>query len=461
MFIHKNSPEKKEFRKNLANTILVNARLKQGEIRSPLRIGLADSPFRFGKNVMMLSTLLALFGLWYNGPSVPQNGDVALVFQQVDSVMTSQQANNLPLESPLADSALVSRQEKPALPASQNAGKEAVSQRIEKKQYLLRTVAFYNLENLFDTLNDSLTFDDERTPEGADHWTSPRLEKKLKHLAGALSGIGAEMGVNPPDLIGVCEVENQSLLQSLSKQPGLQPFPYGIIHFDSPDPRGIDVALMYREDRFFPEESKSVRLMLYDESGVRKYTRDQLVVSGYLDTDLIAVLVNHWPSRGGGAIRSREHRKAAALLQRHLIDSLLYRNPDIKIISMGDFNDNPVDLSIGIVEGGQWKKAQPQNLKLFNPLSKAYRRGLGTLAYRDRWNLFDQILFSGSWSESASEGYRFWKAGIFQPDYLKTPSGRYQGYPFRTYASGLYQGGYSDHFPVFAYIIRPARGRVN
>jgi hypothetical protein len=256
-------------------------------------------------------------------------------------------------------------------------------------------------------------------------------------------------------------VENLSLLEALTRQPGLQTFPYGIIHFDSPDPRGIDVALLYREDRFFPEESKSVRLLLYDESGVRKYTRDQLVVSGYLDTDLIAVLVNHWPSRGGGAIRSREHRKAAALLQRHLIDSLLFRSPDIKIISMGDFNDNPEDLSLGILKGAQWTTSQSPNLRLYSPLSKAYRKGLGTLAYRDRWNLFDQILFSGAWTEKTAEGYWLWKAGIFQPDYLKTPSGRYQGYPYRTYAGGHYQGGYSDHFPVFAYIIRPAWDRAN
>lgn len=330
-----------------------------------------------------------------------------------------------------------------------------------EKQYLIRTVAFYNLENLFDTCNDSLTLDDARTPDGVDHWTEARLTKKLLHLSRTLAEIGTEIGVSPPDIVGVCEVENEGLLHSLIQQPALRSFSYGIVHFDSPDPRGIDVGLLYRKDRFFPEENKSIRLLLHDEGGVRKYTRDQLIVTGYLDTDYIGILVNHWPSRGGGAIRSRGYRKAAALLQRHLIDSLIYRHPEIKIISMGDYNDNPEDTSLSILKGKAWRKKPSLNRELYNPLSKAYRRGLGTLAYRDRWNLFDQILFSGAWRGKTGEGYRLWKVGIFQANYLTTPSGRYKGYPFRTYAGGLYQGGYSDHFPVFAYLIRPAKARAN
>lgn len=330
-----------------------------------------------------------------------------------------------------------------------------------KKNYLIRTIAFYNLENLFDTRNDSLTFDDDRTAEGTDRWTADRLNRKLEHLARVLSEIGNKKGAHPPDLIGVCEVENREVLRALIGQPTLKPFSYGIIHFDSPDRRGIDVALLYRKDRFFPEDRNSIRLLLYEESGNRKYTRDQLVVSGYLDTDLIYILINHWPSRGGGPVRSREHRKAAALLQRDLIDSILYRNPDAKIISMGDYNDNPVDPSLAILKGRNPGAFQNTNAILFNPLSKAFKRGLGTLAYRDRWNLFDQILFSQRWKNASGGGYRFWKAGIYQPNYLKTPSGRYEGYPLRTYAGGSYQGGYSDHFPVYAFLIRPAVENTN
>lgn len=344
---------------------------------------------------------------------------------------------------------------------SQCAEQVPTTRHTSKSQYLIRTIAFYNLENLFDTRNDSLTSDDARTPEGADHWTDARLTKKLLHLSQTLAEIGTEIGVGPPDIIGVCEVENIGLLQSLIQQTPLRSFPYGVVHFDSPDRRGIDVGLLYRKDRFFPEESKSVRLLIYDERGVRKYTRDQLIVLGYLDMDYLGILVNHWPSRGGGAMRSRGHRKAAALLQRHLIDSLIYRHPEIKIISMGDYNDNPDDSSLSILKGEAWKKEHSLNRELFNPLSKGYRRGLGTLAYRDRWNLFDQILFSDAWRGKTRDGYRLWKVGVFQADYLITPSGRYKGYPFRTYAGGMYQGGYSDHFPVFAYLIRPVKSRVN
>jgi hypothetical protein len=180
-----------------------------------------------------------------------------------------------------------------------------------------------------------------------------------------------------------------------------------------------------------------------------------------MDTDLIYLLVNHWPSRGGGAVRSREYRKAAALLQRNLIDSILYRNPEAKIISMGDFNDNPVDASLHILRGRETGRERDGKHIMFNPLLRAYQKGQGSLAYRDRWNLFDQILFSRIWKDSKAGGYRFWKAGIYQPEYLKTPSGRYGDYPFRTYAGGNYQGGYSDHFPVYAHIIRPVLGKFN
>lgn len=324
------------------------------------------------------------------------------------------------------------------------------------KPYLLRTVAFYNLENLFDTYNDSLTHDEAFTPEGPYGWTEKRLEKKLDNLSRVLADIGRESGANPPDLIGVCEVENRLLLERLISRPALRPYPYGIIHFESPDPRGIDVALIYREDRFFPMDYKSFRLLIYNETGGRKYSRDQLVVSGYLDQDPIYLLLNHWPSRGGSPILSLEYRKAAALRQRGLIDSLFNRYPNAKIMSMGDFNDNPVDPSLGILSGSTKKQGKPPDRQLFNPMAASFRKGGGSLAYRDRWNLFDQILFSRSWIEPAPNTYRFWKAGIFQADYLKNKRGRFKGYPLRTHAGGSYQSGFSDHFPVYAYLVRPA-----
>ena len=322
----------------------------------------------------------------------------------------------------------------------------------QQETYQVRTIAFYNLENLFDTHNDTLTLDDARTPEGADRWSDGRLKRKLRNLSRVLSEIGRAIGATPPDLIGICEVENSAVLERLIGQPSLLPYDYGAIHHDSPDHRGIDVALLYRRDRFFPSEDRSFRLILHDAKGKRRYTRDQLVVSGFLDQEEVYVLVNHWPSRGGAVLQTRLYRKEAALRQRFLVDSILYRNPEAKIISMGDFNDNPTDPSMEILSRGR----NPGDT-LYNPMEKLFRRGVGSLAYRDRWNLFDQILFSQSLVEPSGNSWRLWKARVFQPAYLRTKEGRYHGYPLRTYAGGSYQGGYSDHFPVYAFLIRQAR----
>jgi len=321
--------------------------------------------------------------------------------------------------------------------------------RAQERTYQVRTLAFYNLENLFDTRNDTLTRDDDRTPEGADRWSDSRLKGKLKKLSRVLSEIGGEIGASPPDIIGVCEAENRKVLLELVGQPALLPYDYGIIHRDSPDHRGIDVALLYRQDRFFPLEVRSFRLILHDSKGKRKYTRDQLVVSGLLDQEEIHLLVNHWPSRGGAALQSRTYRKEAALRQRFLVDSILYRKPGAKIICMGDFNDNPTDVSMRILSRGRSAESD-----LYNPMERLFRKCTGSLAYRDRWNLFDQLLFSQSLIKPAANSYGLWRARVFQPPYLKTTEGRYRGYPFRTYAGGRYQGGYSDHFPVYAFLIR-------
>ena len=323
--------------------------------------------------------------------------------------------------------------------------------------YLVRLAGFYNLENLFDTRDDSLAFDEAFTPEGKDRWTSERLETKLRNLSRVLLDMGREYGASPPDLLGVCEVENRYLLERLVQLPAMAPYSYGFIHFNSPDPRGIDVALLYRKDRFFPLEERSFRLLLYNASGARKFTRDQLVVSGYLDQDLVHILVNHWPSRGGGA-QSREYRKVAALRQRSLIDSIAYRHPGSKIISMGDFNDNPSDPSLKILSRNGGAGGHRTKKPLLNPLAGYHKKGMGSLAYRDRWNLFDQILLSPAWLDPEPGTYRFWKAGIFQAGYLKNREGKYRGYPLRTYAGGRYQGGFSDHFPVYVLLIRPAKG---
>ncbi|WP_243641666.1 endonuclease/exonuclease/phosphatase family protein [Maribacter algicola] len=326
----------------------------------------------------------------------------------------------------------------------------------DKKEYQIRTIAFYNLENLFDTTNDSLVFDDDRTPTGKDNWTEDRYWKKIENLSRVLSDIGSDNNPSGPDLLGVCEAENRTVLEDLINHPLLKKRQYGIVHFDSPDERGIDVGLLFAKSSFIPISFVSRRLLLTNEEGFRDYTRDQLVVEGLLDNEKIYVIVNHWPSRSGGELRSRPYRLKAAELNWRIIDSLRYLDPSAKIISMGDFNDDPISPSFKKILKVRGKEKQLDSLGLFGPMENLFKKGIGSLAYRDQWNLFDQIYLTANLVNNP-KGYRFWKADVFNPPYLIDPKGMYKGYPLRTYAGGSYIGGYSDHFPVFVHLIREVK----
>lgn len=327
-----------------------------------------------------------------------------------------------------------------------------------QKTYQVRTVAFYNLENLFDTENDSLTLDDDRTPAGKDQWTVNRYEKKIAHMARVLAEIGRNISTTSPDIVGLCEVENRQVIEDLLQHPYLRDNDYSVIHYDSPDERGIDVALIYKKSAFIPNSFKSHRLLLFNDEGFRDYTRDQLVVGGHLDNEEVHFLVNHWPSRSGGEARSRPNRIAAAKLNKRIIDSITAFDADAKIISMGDFNDDPINDSFKkILRTSDGSKAAVGTVGLFNPMERLFKKGVGSLAYRDKWNLFDQIYCTMNFISEDKKKYSFWKAGVYSPEYLIDPSGKYKGYPLRTYAVGSYIGGYSDHFPVYLYLIRKVK----
>lgn len=326
----------------------------------------------------------------------------------------------------------------------------------QKKSYKIRTLAFYNVENLFDTVNDSLIFDDDRTPEGKDRWTLERYDKKVENISKVLSEMGAEIAKTSADIIGLCEVENKKVLEDLTNHPNLRDKKYGIVHFDSPDERGIDVALLYKKEVFLPTSFTSRRLLLFNDKEERDYTRDQLVVGGLLDDEQIYLTVNHWPSRSGGEARSKPNRIAAAKLNRRIIDSIIKLDDRAKIICMGDFNDDPTDDSLKKVLKTKGKKKDLSTNELYNPMELMHKQGAGSLAYRDKWNLFDQIFFTSNLVHNKENRYHYWKAGIFKPSYLLTQNGKYKGYPYRTYAGGNYRGGFSDHFPVYVYLIRQA-----
>lgn len=324
----------------------------------------------------------------------------------------------------------------------------------EAKTYKIRTVAFYNLENLFDTVNDSLTFDDDRTPDGKDNWTIERYNHKIYNMSKVLSEIGNPDTQTSPDIIGLCELENRQVVEDLINHPHLREKDYGIIHYDSPDERGIDVALLYKKTVFLPTSFASLRLLLTNENEYRDYTRDQLVVGGILDGEEMHFIVNHWPSRSGGEARSKPYRIAAARLNKKIIDSITKFSPEAKIIGMGDLNDDPIDDSLKKILKTKGSVTDLVNSDLYNPMETLYKKGFGSLAYRDRWNLFDQIYFTANIAQESPDQYRFWKAGVYSPSYLIDKKGQYKGYPLRTYAGGNYIGGYSDHFPVYIHLIK-------
>jgi hypothetical protein len=326
----------------------------------------------------------------------------------------------------------------------------------EKKNYKVNTIAFYNLENLFDYEDDPMTFDDDRTPDGKDHWTEEIYHSKLKNMAKVIAEIGSDITGTTPTIIAVCEIENGRVLEDLLNQKPLLHKDYGIIQFDSPDRRGIDVGLLYRKKLFTPTNFKAHELLIYNNNDIsnRIFTRDQLLVSGMLDGEKIHIIVNHWPSRRGGEARSRPKRIKAAKLNKRIIDSLFSIDPYAKIITMGDLNDDPLSSSVKDILNTKKDRYKLKMKELFNPMENMFRKGLGTLAWRDGWNLFDQIIISSEFMKKEYSSYRFFKAGIYNKSYLANSQGPYKGYPYRSFGNGAFTGGYSDHFPVFIYLIK-------
>lgn len=342
----------------------------------------------------------------------------------------------------------------------------------QEKQFKVHTIAFYNVENFYDTINDPKTNDEEWI------YTGKNFRKKVNNLAKVISSIGTEENPNSPTIIGLAEVENRRVLEALVKDPQLVGKDYGIIQYDSPDRRGIDTALLYQKKHFTPTSSKNIPLLIYDKfakpdskavieikldandkddsneadmASNRIYTRDQLLVTGLLDGEEVSFIVNHWPSRRGGEASSSHLREAAAALNVKTIDSLYAIRPDLKLITMGDLNDGPYNKSIKKVLGAKAKKDQVKPHGMFNPMEEMSKNGVGTLAYRDAWDLFDQMILTEPLIRKDYTSYRYWKAGVFKKPYMLQSSGQYRGYPNRNWNGDI---GYSDHLPVFLYLIK-------
>jgi hypothetical protein len=316
-------------------------------------------------------------------------------------------------------------------------------------------IAFYNLENLFDTINSEGVDDEEFTPQGLNKWTSERYLTKINHMAEAVSRIGEDDGIKGgPAILGVSEIENRQVLQDLISHPLLKSSNYQIVHYDSPDLRGVDVALIYQPRYFRVISSASPELVIYDENGQRVYTRDQLVVTGSYDGEIISIIVNHWPSRSSGESLTKSRRNEAATLTRRLVDSLQKIDGNAKVIVMGDLNDDPVNESLR-----KYLKASdnPEKLKsgeLFNCMYPLFKKGIGSLYYRDGMNLFDQIIVTPALLGKDYSTYKFYTARVFNKPFLVQQDGQYKDYPLRTYVGTTFQGGYSDHFPVYILLVR-------
>jgi hypothetical protein len=379
------------------------------------------------------------------------------------------------------------------------------TQVFSQKKFQAATVAFYNIENLFDTeisagyidgtldptdpnyhisINvkdiskyDTVSFkqrytyeniagkkiirplilQDEFSPSGKKAWTVERYNQKLKNISHAISQLGREETNSAPVIVGICEIENRKTVEDIVNQPELKEYDYGVAHFNSFDARGVDVALIYQKSRFQVTFAKPYVVEIYNDDGTRDYTRDILRVTGLLDGEEVTFIVNHWPSRRGGEKASMPRREKAAEVLKGIYDEIRAKNPDAKIIAMGDFNDDPVSPSITKALGAKDDRNKAKKSDIVDLMSEMYKKGMGTLAYRDSWNLFDQFFVTGTLidNEKKFDSYKIFKTEIFNPSYLISPEGQYKGYPYRMYGGDTYYAnGYSDHFPVYTILLR-------
>ena len=313
-----------------------------------------------------------------------------------------------------------------------------------KQSKKITTIGFYNVENLFDTKDDPKTADDDFTSEGKLRWNYKRYKIKIKKLGSVIAQLGMNRSKYSPAIVGLVEVENAKVVRDLVNSSNLKKHHYGFAHYDSPDERGIDVALLYNKHVFEFLSSETFPVFLIDDEGERDYTRDILKVSGNLHGEFVHILVNHWSSRREGAAETEPKRIIAAETVRSVIDKIKDTHFDPKIIIMGDFNDDPISKSV------------KQHLVLndfFNPMESLLdREKKGTTTYEKKWNLFDQIIFSKNFLEKKEGKIYFKHAEVFNKKWLKVFKGKLKGSPFRTYIGPWYQGGFSDHFPVYAFL---------
>ena len=325
-----------------------------------------------------------------------------------------------------------------------------------KRSYV---IGFYNLENLFDTYHDEGKNDYEYLPDGANQWTEAKYAKKLHNMASVIRAMKDENKVWHA-LLGVSEIENRHVLEDLVSQPEIAEANYQIVHYDGPDRRGVDVALLYRPNQFKVLESKSIpfdfnssiEFSLNEEEKAYFRTRDILMVRGMLGNEMFAVFVAHLPSRIGGKGFDLRSRGGEIMYQESM--KLMEAYPDIKIVAMGDMNDNPTDPSMAVYMHGKENIDEVEQEDFFSPFVSMLKSGYGSLAYQGEWNIYDIIVVNANLCRG--EGLKIrpivkkkFYGRIFNPPFMTQQEGPYAGTPFRTFSGGAFIGGYSDHYPTY------------
>ena len=330
-------------------------------------------------------------------------------------------------------------------------------------------IGFYNLENLFDTYHDEGKNDYEYLPDGSNNWTEVKYEKKLHNMASVIRAMADDNG-RYHTILGVSEIENRHVLEDLVSQPEIADANFQIVHYDGPDRRGVDVALLYRPDQFQLLESRSIPFtfagdiefsLTPDEQEMFR-TRDILMVRGMLGGEMFAFFVCHLPSRLGG--KGNDLRSRGGQIVYETAMELMRQYPGIKIAAMGDMNDNPTDDSMAVYLHGRETLEEVGPDDFFSPFLSMLKAGYGSLAYRGEWNIYDLILVNEPLAKGSSGSLRIqplvkqrkkaYYGRIFQKDFMTQQEGPYKGTPFRTFSNGAFVGGYSDHYPTYILVGR-------
>lgn len=324
----------------------------------------------------------------------------------------------------------------------------------QEKKYEVYSVGFYNLENLFDTIHDPGKNDYEFLPDGTNKWGTLKYTNKLKNMATVLNEMGTDVVPVGMAAVGVSEIENSRVLADLVKHEILAPRGWDFVHIEGPDKRGVDCALLYNPKLFKPIASKLAPYTTEDNDTTYK-TRGFLIVSGEMGGEVVHIIVNHWPSR----YAKSPARERAGLLVRELKDSIMKAQPDTKVLIMGDMNDDPDNKSMKSCLGAVREKEDVKSpADLYNPWWNILRKkGHGTLKYKGKWNLFDQIVLTGNLLGNDRSTLKLYKTEIFSRNYMFQQEGRYKGNTLRTHAGGVWLNGYSDHLPVIVYLLKEAK----